>query len=196
MPDINVYTPVQHLRRPPVSTGGLCWIVFAKWEDVEIWPEVNPLTGMCSTAIQLILGKTWYECQVVDKGRIFTETAKVAAAGPFWDMQVTGYLGGNNSNNTLSAGTMRYHQYVVMFKDRDGQIRFIGDEDTGADVEFNYTSGDRESIRKRSITFNWESPNPAAIYVGSLSDILDDIITPPFQGAGDFNDDFNDDFNI
>lgn len=192
----NVFTPVQHIRQPEVHPSGLCWIVFARHEDVELWPEVDPLTGLCNTPIKLYAGKTWYDCKVVDKGRIFTETPKVSNAGPYWEMQVSGYLGGNNTNQTLSASAMRYHQFVVMFKDRDGQIRFIGDADTGADAEPPYTSGDKDASRKRTITFSWEHPNPASIYVGSLSDILDDVITPPFAGEGDFNDDFNEDFDI
>src|SRR5688500_15712026 len=113
----NIFTPVQHLRRPQVRPGGLCWVVFARWEDVNLWPQVNPLTGLCSTSIQLQTGKTWYECKVVDKGKMFNENMKVSPAGPFWDMQLTGYLGGNNTALTLAAGTMPFHQYVVMFKD-------------------------------------------------------------------------------
>lgn len=192
----NVYTPVQHLRRPPVRPGGLCWIVFAKWQDVEFWPQTDPLTGLASTAIKLINGKTWYECNVVDKGRIFNETEKKSNAGPYWDMQITGYLGGNNTSNTLNADVMSFNDYVVMFKDRDGQIRFIGNADTGADVEFTYTSSDTSGSRKRTVTFLWQHSQQAPVYIGDLDDLLDDIITPPFMGVGDFNNDFSNDLNI
>lgn len=190
----NTYTPVQHIRRPKVNPGGLCWAVYAKWEDVENWPLVDPLTGICNTAFKLKEGKTWYELKVTDKGRLFTEEMKVGSAGPFWEMQLNGYVGGNNASLTLSAGTMPFHQYVVLFKDRDGLIRFLGNPDTGADVMINYTSGDKDASRKRSYSFQWEHHLPAPIYTGKLDDIQDDIITPPFQTVGDFNDDFNDDF--
>ncbi|THU34231.1 hypothetical protein FAM09_24750 [Niastella caeni] len=192
----NIYTPVQHLRRPTVRPGGLCWIVFALWQDVDLWPQVDPLTGLAKTPIALKAGKTWYECQVVDKGRIFNETEKKSSAGHYWEMQVVGYLGGNNSSNTINADVMTFNDYVVMFKDRDGQIRFLGNADTGAEVEFTYTSADNSTSRKRTINFTWQHILQAPIYVGNLDDILDDIITPPFAGVGDFNDDFSNDFNI
>jgi hypothetical protein len=192
---LNIYTPVQHIRRPQVNPGGLCWVVFARWEDVELWPIVDPLTGICKTDIKLRNGKTWFELKATDKGRMFTEVQKQSAAGPYWEMQVTGYVGGNNSVLTLSSGAMTFHQYVVMFKDRDGQIRFIGSDNTGADVEINYTSGDKEASRKRSFVFSWEHHLPAPIYAGKLDDIEDDVILPPFAALREFNDDFNLDFN-
>lgn len=187
---------MQHLRRPPVSPGGLCWIIYALWQDVDLWPQVDPLTSLAKTAIKLKAGKTWYECQVVDKGRIFNETEKRSTAGPYWDMQLTGYIGGNSTSNTVNADVMTFNDFVVMFKDRDGQIRFMGNADTGADIEFTYTSADISTSRKRTINFTWQHVLQARIYVGNLDDILDDIITPPFAGAGDFNDDFSNDFNI
>lgn len=183
------------MRRPEVTTGGLCWIVFAKWEDVLYWPQVHPKTGVCSSPIQLIPGRTWYECQLVDKGRIFNENQKASGAGPYWEMQVNGYLAGNNTGLTLSAATMQYHQFVVMLKDRDSQIRFIGNADSGADWENNYNSGDRDNTRKRTGVFSWQNPLPAPVYVGNLDDIVDDLITPPFANEGDFGNDFGDDFS-
>ena len=184
------------MRRPQVHPGGLCWIVFAKWEDVELWPEIDPITGVANTPIKLFAGRTWYEAKVTYKGKMFIETDKQDATGPFWDMQVTGYIGGNSTSNTLSAAAMLYHQYVVMFEDLDGQIRFIGNTDTGAGVNVPYNSGEKESSRKRTITWGWQHPNPAPIYIGGLTDIIDDVIIPPFAGAGDFNEDFSNDFNI
>lgn len=187
---------MQHLRRQPVRPGGLCWVVFALWQDVDLWPQIDPQTGLAKTAIKLLPNKTWYECQVVDKGRIFTENEKRTAAGPYFDMQITGYLGGNSSSNTLNADVMLFNDYVVMFKDRDGQIRFMGNADSGVDVDFTYTSADLSSSRKRNLTFSWQHSQSAPIYIGNLKDILDDLIIPPFQGQGDFSDDFSDDFNI
>ena len=192
----NVFTPVQHFRRPPIKPGGLCWIVYAKWQDVDKWPEVDMETGLARTAIQLKSGSTWYECRVVDKGRIFTEIEKKTGAGAYYDMQLVGYLGGNNTSNTLNVNVMTFNDYVVMFKDRDGQIRFFGNADSGAEVEFAYTSADISSSRKRNLIFSWQHSLQAPIYIGDLKDIMNDLITPPFQGQGDFSDDFNEDFNI
>jgi hypothetical protein len=192
----NVFTPVQHMRRPEVHPGGLCWVIFCKWEDVMVWPEIDPQTGIVNTTFQLFPGKTWYNLQVTFKGRLYNEIPKRSNAGPYWEMQVTGYFGGSNSNHTLSAFASRFHQYVVMFKDLDGEIRFIGNQDSGAEIESPYGSGDKDASRKRSITFGWEHANPAQIFQGNANGILTDIITAPFIRLGDFTDDFNPDYNI
>lgn len=192
----NVYTPLQHLLKPPVKPGGLCWIVFARKSDVLNWPTIHPATNLAYTAIKLKEGKTWFQLKVVNKDRLFTESQEDSGAGPYWKHQVNGYFGGNSAQHTLVFGVLPFEELVVMFQDRDGSIRFIGNEDAGATLKNNYTSGDSDSSRKRSLSFSWEHPEPAPIYIGSLGDILDNVITPPFAGLGDFGDDFNEDFNI
>jgi hypothetical protein len=182
------------------KSGGLCWVVFAKWEDVQQWPDVDPLTGLCNTSIMLKAGCTWYELKLPDRDRKFKENLQKSSAGPFWKMQVQGYVAGNNSVHTLSAAAMPFHQYVVMAADRDGQIRFIGNSDSGAEVVIDYSSGEKDESRKRTMSFDWEHHLPAPIYTGQLDDIQTDVILPPFADTadpdlGEFNDDFNDDYN-
>jgi len=126
---------------------------------------------------------------------MFTEKQQNVTAGPYWEQIISGYFGGNNTNHILAAGIMPFEQYVIMLKDRDGNVRMIGSPDAGASYLGEYTSGESENSRKRTIQFSWENPLPAPVYVGDLDDILDDIIVPPFATAGDFNNDFNDDFN-
>lgn len=186
---------MQHLRPAPVSPGGLCWIVFARKSDVAIWPTIDPSSNLAKTAIQLEAGKTWYEFKPVNKERIFTETQKDSPAGPFWDMSLAGYFGGTDVNHILASFIMPFDEFVVMFRDRAGITRFLGNEDAGAFCSQNYTSGDSDNARKIEMLFTWQHTNPATIYYGSLAGFLDEIITPPFKGEGDFNDDFSNDFN-
>lgn len=192
----NVFTPVQHIRRPAVKPGGYCWLVFTPWENVSIWPSLDPATGIIASAIALKEGAMWYEAKVVDKDRFFTEDMKVSDAGHFWEQSVSAYIGGNSSSQTLNAATLPYHQYAILLKDRDGQVRLIGNEDCGADVIPNYTSGDYDSSRRWNYRFVWQHMNTAPIYLGDTTGIENDLITPPFTGQGSFSDDFNSDFDI
>lgn len=192
----NVFSPVQHIRRPAVKPGGYCWLVFTPVENILTWPSLDPLTGVIASAIVLKEGKTWYEAKVVDKDRFFTEAIKVSDAGHYWEHSISSYIGGNNSNQTLNAGTLPYHRYVLMFKDRDGQIRLVGNEDAGADIFPDYTSGDIDASRRWNYRFVWQHLNPAPIYIGDVTGILDDVIVPPFTGEGSFSNDFNSDFDI
>lgn len=151
---------------------------------------------MAHTAIQLAAGKTWYELKPVNKDRVFSESQKDSPAGPYWEMAITGYFGGTTVNQILASYIMPLDEFVVMFRDRAGITRFMGNEDAGATCVQGYNSGDSDSVRKRTIQFNWQHTNPATVYFGDLTSILNDVITPPFKGPGDFNNDFNNDFNI
>ncbi len=91
---------------------------------------------------------------------------------------------------------MPLEEFVVMFRDRAGITRFMGNKDAGASCSLAYASGDSDTARKLTINFSWQHTNPATIYFGKLPAIQNGIITPPFSGPGDFNNDFGNDFNI
>lgn len=190
----NAYTPLQHFRKPNVRTGGLCWAVYARKEDVQLWPQMHPATNLAYTPIKLYEGKTWYQLLAVDKDRILSENMEDSPAGPWWKIQSSCYFGGNNSNHILTSGLLAFDEVVLMIQDRDGNIRLIGNEDAGASFTTAYSSGDKDQSRKRTISFYWEHTMPAAIYIGGLKDIEADVITPPFATLGDFTNDFSDDF--
>lgn len=178
----NTYTGVQHQRPESIRPGGLCYIYFTPKENIQTWPSLNPVTGLCEGLFVLHPGKTWYELKLVNSDRSFTEEQQESAAGHFFRQQVAGYAAGNGTSRILSSGTMPYHDYVVIFKDRDGTIRFLGDPDTGASYSNTYSSGDGNTSRKRRYTFAWQSKNPVPIYKANIVIIRNDIISnPPFD---------------
>jgi len=191
----NLYAPIQHLRRVQPAPGGLCLTAFAKWEDVQTWPTANPETGVLETPILLRPGATWYRLNAIDKGRVLSEIDKEDHNGPFIETTVTGELSGDNINILLSIQAMRFHQYVLLVKDRSGVHRLIGDRQAGADFRYDYNSGDSSSNRRRTVQFVWQSPDPAPIYLAPDTIVIDDAeYTLPVAVQGDFGDDFNDDF--
>lgn len=191
----NNFSPVQHLRRATIKNGGLCYVLFARWQDVLQWPSIDPATGICNTAIKLIPTATFFELQIPDNERLITETEQKGNGGPFVDIQVSGYVGGNNTKHTLGSQAMQYNQFVLLVKDRDGLLKLVGDEDSGAEFTYTYTSGDISNSRKRPVVFKWQSANGVVIYNSPDSSQDTDIIVPPFARLGDFSDDFNNDFN-
>lgn len=192
---LNPYIGVQHLRPSAVRPGGYCWVYFTPIENIDQWPVVNPSNGMAYTPITLKPGKTWFEFKVPDSERFFRESEKKTPSGPLFEITLQGYLPGNDTNQTINSAVMPMHQHVVLFKDRDGQVRFIGSPDRGADCETSYTSGDFNTSRRRDYTFKWAYPFSAPIYAGSLSGIFDEELSVPASN-GSFNNDFNSDFDI
>jgi hypothetical protein len=160
----NIYTSIGSLTRPVVKNSGLCLIQFCKWEDVSQWPSIDPNTGICNTPIQLVPGANWNIFFAPDNDRAFTEQQQDSAPGSYYRVQVTGYIPGNDQATLQKIAPMPYHQYAMIVKDRDGLLRLIGDRDSGAEFVSNYTSGNQSSIRRRSITFSWETVNPCPVY--------------------------------
>jgi hypothetical protein len=192
----NIFVPIQHLTKAAIKPGGLCYAVFARWEDVIQWPEIDPVTGVCDTAIVLKSGATWYKLEIADNQNIYSETLKSDAGGLYIESKLSGYLGGNKVSHVLGSQAMNYCQFVLIFKDRDGITYLVGDQDSGAAYNYSFNSGDISSSRKRTVEFNWQSENGAVIYLGGGGNPEESPIIPPFQQLGDFSEDFNNDFNI
>jgi len=168
---VNLYAPIQTLEKSPVDTGGACSIRFIKWEDVEQWPVKNPLTGIVAASLTLKPGKSIYFCKAQDKGRSYSEESKNDSSGPFVDMEVTGTLAGSNSANALSFDAMKLHRWVVIFTDRNGVTRIIGNKDSGARFNFKYDSGDVSVSRKAQVRWTWSHAHGADLYGGQAFNI-------------------------
>lgn len=161
---MNVYKPVQSLQKSPIEVGGLCSVMHFKWEDVQTWPAIDPQTGFITTAIVMKPGAVMFQSQLADKGRVYEETDKSEAAGPFITTEVNGILGGTNTANILSLAAMRYHRWGLIVKDRAGMLRLIGNKDFAAKFTYKYTTADPSGSRLVNITWSWDSPLPPAIY--------------------------------
>lgn len=179
----NTYLGIQHLDKPPIKVGGLCEFYFAKREDVELWPLLNPETNTYTTPILLREGATWYRCQVIDPERDYTEESKSGDAGPFVELKLGGFLPDDSPINTISVGAMAYHDYIILLRERNGIQRLIGHEDAGAKFSHVYDSSDGDGTRGRRLQFTFKNPSPAGIYL-SIVTANGDVINPPWPGGG------------
>lgn len=184
----NIFLPVQNLRKTAINTGGLCWIIFFRWEDVDQWPAADPLTGILTSDIILKPSAIFYACDLTHKTKTFKETLKSSPAGPFIEISVAGNLAGNNLNHITGIAAMQFHQYGILLKERNGEQRLIGNADSGASLEWDYTSGTLDSSRIRSMKFSWESMLPAPIFQGPniVADGQIIPINPDIPPAGNF----------
>lgn len=164
-----------------VAPGGLCWILFFKWEDVLVWPLVDPQQSLITSDIQLKPGASYYVLKGNDKGRMFEENPKKDTAGPYHEQIVTAPFPENNAAITLSLQTMQFHRFGIILKEKNGDLRLIGNEDAGAELDFNYSSGDNSSSRKRVIRFSYQHHLTAPFYNGT-NIILDNSLVPLGSG--------------
>lgn len=168
----NIHYPAASLGEAPVKSPGLCTISLFKHEDVLTWPEIDPQTGMLASGIELKPGKLLYLLDAIDPTKSFSETEKQAFAGNYMDILVKGNLRGSNAAHILTVGTMKQHEWGIIAKDKNGVTRLIGNQDSGADFLYDYTSGNGSESRKTELTFKWQHPEPAPIYQATAFDIV------------------------
>lgn len=168
----NVHYPVAALADAPVKSPGVCSLKYFKWEDVLTWPDFNPETGVLASSLALKPGKFIYLCEAINPSKSFLETQKGSPAGPYIENTAKGSLRGSTAAHFLTIGTMMNHQWGLLVKDKNGVTRLIGNQDSGAELVYEYTSGSGTDSRKTELTWKWEHPQPAPIYTASAFDIV------------------------
>jgi len=168
----NVFKTIQGLTEATrIYSGGLCELLFTPIENVLTWPPVNPETGGIDDEIILRPGTVLYTAELNPKTLSFDEETQKAAPGRFHAMGIDATLPGNVQENVLTLGTMIFHRYLVIFREKDHTYRFLGNEDSGAELSYKYTSGDNSKSRNRAVKFTWSQANHAPIYLGTLTEI-------------------------
>jgi hypothetical protein len=166
MPSANIVFPVQNLLRTPIETGGLCWLLFFLHQDIDSWPEVDPVTGVITSNLVFKTGRNFFTAQFGEKDRIYKEDLKQSASGPYVETTVQGILFNDSGNAITGVNAMIYNRFGLLIKERTGIQRIIGNKDAGAKFEYDYTSGSISTTRQRQCKWIFESPNPAPIYQG------------------------------
>lgn len=168
----NVHYPVAALAEGVVKPPGACSIKYFKWEDVLTWPAVDPETGILASAVTLKPGKFLYLCGSINPSRSFEENEKESGAGTYFESTIKGSLMGSSAAQILTLGTLKHHQWGLIVTDKNGVTRLIGNEDAGADIIIDYTSGQGSASRKTELTWKWLHPQPAPIYSAQAFDII------------------------
>lgn len=182
----NQFAAIQNLRKADIIyPGGLCTILFVKIEDVEGWPAADPDNGSLVSNLILKEGAVFYTCQASEKDRYYKEELKNSTPGDYHDIKVNGRMAGNTLENILTRAGMKYHQWILIVKDRDYSIRMIGNEDAGAKFFYNYDSGDRASSRGADVWWQWQHQQTPPIY-NATGIVIDDTVIPviPPPGGG------------
>lgn len=160
---MNIYSSISDITKSQPKPGGLCKVQFIPWEQVLVWPKVNPSTNVVDTDFVLEPGSVIYTLSVSDKDRMFKEELKSSESGYYYEQTITCRLAGYTRNNNDVLSSMNGHKFAVFFSDRYGDFKFIGNKDAGADFFYNYTTGDKTSLRSSLLTFSIESSVPAII---------------------------------
>lgn len=168
----NVFQPVQQLSKASrIFPGGLCKCLFTPRENVDTWPLINPQSGGVDDEIILKAGTVLYNLELNPQGRTFNERTRRTSAGRPHEFELNGTLPGNVAENILTLNTMLFHEFLIIFQELDGMYRYLGTEDSGPTLDYDYTSGNNSKSRNRDVKFIWSHANAAPVYLGALSQI-------------------------
>lgn len=175
----NAWFSIQHLDRASIEVGGLCYFYFTPVESVLQWPVINPLSGTITDDLVLKAGKSWLRCEVIEKDRSFSENQKSEDPGDFFEMNITGFLPNDTPVNTYTTNLMKNRRFAIVTKERNGIMRLIGNSHSGATFIQSYSSSDANGARGRSLSFQWQSPDSAPLYLTAVT-ADGDVINPPW----------------
>lgn len=183
----NAYLPIQHLDRPPLDAGGLCYFYFIPIEDVLQWPSVNPQSGSIVDDVVLKAEKTWMRCMVIENGKAYEEKLKSSDSGNYWEININGFLPGDSPINNLSVNKMKHRRFAVVTKERNGIMRLMGEQHNGVAFQADYSSADVNGVRGRSLSFSWVSQDTCPLYLTAVSadgEVINPPWTPPVSPGG------------
>ena len=124
-----VYSSLTH--RPGSTNAGICAIRIAakEWISGLILPDFN--TGAVVNAIALLPGFNWLELEFTQPSHELEQTEKENKSGPYFEISYTGIINNMDAALQQSLESIKRHQVVAIFTQRNGLKKIIGDTETG-----------------------------------------------------------------
>lgn len=146
--------------------AGICFIkaVPREWLLYPIAADFN--TGKIIDEILLIEDRDFIKIDLVPDTYEFDEKPKSNRGGAYYEVTLQGNLNNITPETLLSLETLRHHELVVIFKDRRGRFKVIGDQDSGmtlrfADKEDNTRQGGLQTV---ALDLTMDSEKAALFY--------------------------------
>ncbi len=118
--------------------AGICkvWIAPKEWLVNRLYKIFS--TNTITTTIVLQPGKQFIELNLLPDKYEFEELPKIGKQGEYFDISLQGLLNNIAAGTQQALITYRYHEFIVVFKDRRGRYRIAGNDDTG--MQFQYSN--------------------------------------------------------
>lgn len=147
--------------------GGICTIKIIPKEWLASNWTIDFATGNI-LSIDLIPGKDFISLNLIRESYKYNENPKSNKSGTYYDISLSGSSNDIDSPTLQALNTYRYHEWVVLFKDKKNRQRIAGNFTAGMFFEFNNAQeNDGGGKQKVDIKFTIQQEDPAAFY-GSL----------------------------
>lgn len=170
------YNGVQGFSTRLPFDAGICEWFYTPRENINGWPDIDPVTQYLVNEPMLIGGATWYgPIKVPDNQLGFEETQKIGKAGIFYNQKVSAFHAGDSATSRVNMENMPYHEYVIVAKLRAGHLYVvIGNNEKGLDFNAAFVTGQKK-VAGTEISFSTESIYKAYI----ITEFLGFNVTPP-----------------
>lgn len=142
--------------------AGLCQvqIVPKEWLTSEL--STNFLTGEVEGPLTLESGKSWLTLEFTEDSYQFEEKHKVSRFADYYETTIAGLFNKLDANLRRQIESIRYHELVVVAKDRDKSLRVIGSKAKGMKIFFGLMSSNGSGgIKQTSIELKIDMPHTA-----------------------------------
>lgn len=151
--------------QPGAHTGGIFSIFVIPKDFVTADPVIDFNTGKVTTALTLADEKDWQELQFTPDSYDYDETPKSPRTGTYYEITLKGVLNNVTPDTQQIINTLRYHELICLVKDRQKNIKLVGDRQFGMILQFNSsnlnTSGGKKTI---PVVLSFDSEHPAPFY--------------------------------
>jgi hypothetical protein len=137
------YTGILPLQRNFTYVGGFCRFWYIPFEDIGVFPRINPDNQKLVAEPSLKVDKAWFGPIKVPRDKLgYNEELKYTKAGPYYECKVEGMHIGDSPESRVNFENMPYHKYVIIGKMRaGGMYLLIGTVDSPCTFNTVFNSG-------------------------------------------------------
>lgn len=158
--------------------GGICTIKLIPKEWLANNWEIDFATGNIIT-IPLEPGKDFILLKLIESSYKYLENPKSNRSGSYYELSLTGTSNDIDSATLQTLNTYRYHEWVVLFKDKKGRQRIAGNFTTGMQFEFNNAQeNDNGGKQKADVKFTIQQEHPASFFGSIAVEVIPKLPAP------------------
>lgn len=176
------YLPIAPFSKRLSFNAGFCQWWYTPWQNIAVWPTIDPLTQYLSAEPTLVNGATWLGPIKVPNSLLgFQELPQSDKAGIYYKQSVSGIYPGDSGSSRVNLENMPYNQFAVVGKMRAGGLfLLLGNEEYGLTFSHKYDSDKGAAATSGSdFSFSYESLYKGAV----LETFLGMNVTPPPDGS-------------
>ena len=140
------------------NLGGICSFVFAPKEWIQKDAEVHGLSGEASNAMTLLPSFNWLQGSCLRDSMEYTEEQQEVEAGTFYLQKLAGVVNKDATSVNVNDNALRYRECVVIYKDRNGVRKLIGNKKKAMNFISRLATG-AEIKDKTAFYFSFEHQN-------------------------------------